>query len=356
MKIPFVNFGLQYKKIKPEIDKTIDDVLSRGDLILRKDVEEFEEKLAKYIGIQYAIGVNSGTDALLFSLLTTNIHQGDEVLVPAHTFFATIEAVIHCRRATPVLVDVGADLLMDLEDAERKITSNTKAIIPVHLAGNMVDMYKVMKLAAKYNLVVIEDACQALGAKQDKKAGSYGLTGCFSFYPAKILGAYGDAGAVVTNDPLTWMKIRLLRNHGGKPNNLFVGHNSRLDNLQAAILNTKFNHLDDWLVRRANIALSYNTNLKGIGDLVLPEMKEGRVWQDYIIRTNARDALFKFLQEKGIETIINRYPFPSEFQMPEYTQYIGKTSLRLPIAPELTDAQIKYVITQIQNFYEKIQG
>jgi len=349
-KVKFVNFPLQYKKIKKEIDAAIQDVLNRGDLILRKDVEEFEKTLADYVGTKYAIGVNSGTDALALSVKVL-VDPGDEVIVPAHTFFATIEAVTH-RRAIPVLVDVGPDLLMDMDDVENHITEKTKAIIPVHLAGSVCNMDKLLKIAMKYNLTIIEDAAQALGAKRgDKMAGSFGLTGCFSFYPAKMLGAYGDAGAITTNDWRIANTLRALRNHGGKPENEFEGFNSRLDNLQAAILNVKFKHLQGAIERRAEIAKMYLDGLKGINGLKLPPDTPGRVWQDFIIQ-NKMDGLYEYLKKRGIETIIDKYKFPNWYSIPSYTQYIGSTALRLPIAPELTDQEIKLVINTIKEFYE----
>jgi len=199
-KVRFVNYPLQYKILKKEIDKAIRIILERGDLILRKDVEEFEEKLADFTGVKYAVGLNSGTDALFLSLKAAGIGKGDEVITVSHTFVASIAVIIQAG-ATPVLVDVGGDYLMDAGRIERAISKKTKAIIPVHLNGRMCDMGKIIKIARKHKLIVIEDAAQALGAKfKGKMAGAFGLTGCFSFFPAKILGSFGDAGALTTNN------------------------------------------------------------------------------------------------------------------------------------------------------------
>ena len=199
-KIPFVNYPLQYRNLEEEISKAIKDVLNRGDLILRKDVEEFEKNLASFLGVKYAVGVNSCTDAMILSLKAAGIKEEDEVITVSHTFFATIEAIVHCG-AKPILIDVNEDFLMDADKIEKAITPKTRAIMPVHLNGRVCGMDKIMEIAEKNNLIIIEDAAQALGAMfENKKAGSFGLAGCFSFYPAKLLGAFGDAGAVVTND------------------------------------------------------------------------------------------------------------------------------------------------------------
>lgn len=191
-KVPFVGYRIQYQDLKKEINKTLKRVLSKGELILRKDVEDFEQNLAEFVGVKYAVGLNSGTDALFLSLKAANIGKGDEVITVSHTFVASIAAIVQAG-AKPVLVDVGHDFLMDIGEVERKITKKTKAIIPVHLNGRMCDMERLMKIARDYGLTVIEDAAQSLGASfEGKRAGAFGLTGCFSFYPAKILGCFGD--------------------------------------------------------------------------------------------------------------------------------------------------------------------
>ena len=229
-KVPFVDYPKQYHSIEKEIDAAIKEVLSKGDFILREQLRRFEDNLASFLGMDYAVGLNSGTDALYLSLLAAGIGHGDEVITVAHTFLATVGAIVNCG-AKPVLIDVRQDFNMDVDKVEEAITSQTKAIIPVHLNGRLCDMKKLMKIADKHNLIVIEDAAQALGATFDgKKAGSFGLTGCFSFYPAKVLGAAGDGGLVATNDKEVAEKIRALRDNGrvmGKDEVVGYGFNSR---------------------------------------------------------------------------------------------------------------------------------
>lgn len=379
-KVPFVNYRIQYQNLKKEIIKTTKRVLSRGDLILRKDVEDFEEKLADFVGVKYAVGLNSGTDGLFLSLKAAGIGKGDEVITVSHTFVASIAPIVHTG-AKPILVDVGDDFLMDLDRVKRVITKKTKAIIPVHLNGRMCDMRRLTSIARKYNLIIIEDAAQALGASfKEKIAGSFGLTGFFSFYPAKVLGCFGDGGAVTTNDSKISEKIRLLRDHGQKtPEGVasrrpygarktkitFFGWNSRLDNLQAAFLNMKFKYLKRWIKKRREIARTYNKGLAKIGELKLPPSPDSDpkffdVFQNYVLRVQGRDELFEFLKKKNIETLI-KDPIPlhwqkglslSRFHLP-YTEQLAKEVISLPMYPELTGAQIEYVIDRIKDFYSK---
>lgn len=364
-KVPFVNYPKNYQGLKKEILKTIDDVLSRGDLILRKDVEDFEKNIASFVGTKYAIGLNSGTDAMFFSLLAAGIGPGDEVITVSHTFVASIAVIVQAG-AKPILVDVGEDFVMDTEQLEKAITKKTKAIIPVHLNGRMCDMEKIIEIAKTNNLIVIEDAAQALGAKfRDKKAGSIGVTSCFSFYPAKILGSFGDGGAVTTNSKKIAEKIKLLRDHGQKTKKEIVcyGWNSRLDNIQAAILNMKFKYLPEWIKKRREIAKVYNKGLSGIKELKLPpapdlDSRFFDVFQNYVLRAQKRDKLFKFLKENGVETLI-KDPIPnhwqkglslSHFHLP-LTEQLAKEVISLPIFPELTNGEVKYVIDCIKKFY-----
>jgi dTDP-4-amino-4,6-dideoxygalactose transaminase len=357
-KVPFVNFPKQYQKIKPEIDKAIQSCLERGAFILQKDVEEFEKNLAQFVGTKYAIGLNCGTDALFFSLLTAGISKGDEVITVSETYIASITKIIHTG-AKPILIDVKDDLLMDVNEVEKVITPQTKAILPVHFAGSVCDMERLMEIAKKHNLIVIEDACQALGAKQKgKMAGSFGLTGCLSFYPAKILGAYGDAGAVVTNDEEIRNEIRLLRD-GGRKNKLHImrhGYNSLLDNIQAAVLNVKLKYLPGWIERRREIAKTYNEGLKDVPGLKLPK---SQTYQDYILLAPKRDELAEFLEERGVEVLV-RETIPNHlqeglgldhFKLPN-TERFAKEKIRLPIVPELTNEQAEYVIGCIKEFYQ----
>lgn len=367
-KVPFVNYPEHYRRIWDEVMEVIEGALSRGDLILRDQLRQFEENIASFIGVKYAVGVNSGTDALFLSLKAIGVGPGDEVITVAHTFVATVGVIVESG-ATPVLIDVGDDMNMDVEEVERAISPRTKAIIPVHLNGRMCDMGRLVEIANEHDLLVIEDAAQALGAKFDaKKAGSFGLTGCFSFYPAKILGAAGDGGLVVTNSEEIAEKIRLLRDHGQQRDTgsiLFYGFNSRLDNLQAAILNVKLKHLPEWIERRRELAGLYHKGLPDLQGLRLPPPPEsdGRffdVYQNYVIRSKERDSLVTCLRESDIEILIS-WPKPmhhhdalglKRFYLPK-TEQISNEVLSLPMYPELSDEQVDYVIKAIHNFHNE---
>lgn len=367
-KIPFADPATQYRRLKDEIDAAIEEVLSRGDLILRDQLRQFEENIASFVGADYAVGVNSGTDALFLSLRAAAVGPADEVITVAHTFVATVAVIVHCG-ATPVLVDVGEDFDMDVDQVEEAVTPRTKAIIPVHLNGRLCDMEKLMKVAAKYNLVVIEDAAQALGATFDgKKAGSFGLTGCFSLYPMKVLGATGDGGVVVTNDRGLAEKIRLLRDHGQRRTTgdiLYFGFNSRLDNLQAAILNVKLKHLPQWIERRRELANLYHQGLSDLSYLKLPPPPNspGRyfdVYQNYVVRAQDRDRLVAHLRECGIEVLIS-WPKPmhhqealglGHFHLPE-TEKISREVVSLPLNTEISNEQVEFVIDCVRNFYAR---
>lgn len=350
IKIRFFDPGLIYKTHKKEFDSEIQRVLSAGDLILRDDVERFEKRLARYCGTKYAVAVNSCTDALFLALKALKIGVGDEVLVPSRTFVATPQVIVQAG-ATPVFYDL---------DCKAKITEKTKAIIPVHIEGTFgANMKKLVKECKKYKVHIIEDAAQALGATQDgKKAGSFGIAGCFSFYPAKTLGCFGDGGGLVTNDKKLYEWVKGARNHFSKyvrsGEREFLpewGFNSRMDNLQAAILNVKFKYYNKILARRKEIAKMYDKALKNINNLELPLHTPGRVWQDYIVRTTKRDELFTFLKEQGIETLKNNYPFPVP-KLPQSQAYEDET-LRLPCNEVLTNKEVNYVIKKIKEFYNK---
>lgn len=344
MEVRFVDFPKQYRKNKQEIDNAISEVINSGRLILQQEVEEFEEKLAKFVGTKHAIGVNSGTDALFLSLKALGIGPGDEVITVGHTFHATVEAIVW-NGATPILVDVNeSDSMMNIQNVKDAITSRTRAIIPVHLMGDMVDMVALEGIALENNLLIIEDACQALGSEiNGRKAGAWGYTGCFSFYPAKILGSLGDAGAITTNDDLLAEELKNMRNHY-KYNPGKYGFNSRLDNLQAAVLSVKIDHIEEILQRREEIAKMYDKGLKGV---ILPHKRSGRVYQDYIIRTDKRDELADFLKKNGIETMKNDYHFPDELPKPEDTIDLERQTLRLPCNDVLEDEEINYVIEKV---------
>lgn len=340
--VRFFNPALGYQKIKPEIDRAIQSVLERGDLVLRKDLEEFEENLAKYTGKEYAVGVNSGTDALYLSLWALGIKPGDEVIVPSHTFVATAQVVAQLG-ATPVMVDVEDNLLVSPVAVAGALTKKTKAIIPVHLTGAVADVEDMLA----FDTPIIEDAAQALGAT----GVGFGVTQCYSFYPAKILGAYGDAGAITTDDEDLAALFKDLRHHYKKDYSEW-GINSRLDNMQAAILNVKMQYLAEAQLVRATIAEKYRDGLKDVKDIRLPEYSEGRVWQDYIIRArdeDDRDALFDFLKRQGIETMMNEYPMPVD-KSPNALRIEGET-LRIPCNENLTDEEVEYVITNIRKYF-----
>lgn len=351
MKVDFVNYPKQHAKYKDEIESAILRVCNSRARILQNEVKTFEESLAKYVGTKYAVGLNSGTDALFLVLKALGIGEGDEVITVGHTFHATIEA-IKWNGATPVLVDVGEDGMMDIEAFKKAITEKTKAVIPVHLMGDMVDMQKLRdnnwNPYSKSHIKIIEDACQALGSEfNGHKAGSRGVAGAFSFFPAKILGAYGDAGAVTTNDENLYNELKNMREHYKYSETPNYGFNSRLDELQAAILNVKLKYLPDMIKRRQEIADLYDIGLKGV---TLPTKREGRVYQDYIIRTDKREELSTYLKGWGIETLKNDYHFP--IPKPEGTVKLESETLRLPCNDVLTDEEIKYVIEKINEFFK----
>jgi len=364
-KVSFVGYVAQYKSLEKEIDAAIKEVLSKGDLILRRQVQDFEDTMASFLGVKYAVGVSSGTDALHLALRSAGLVRGDEVITVAHTFVASIAAIVHCG-ATPVLVDVGDDMNMDVNQVEKAISQKAKAILPVHLNGRLCDMGELMKVAQKHNLIVIEDAAQALGATFDgKKGGSFGLAGCFSFYPAKLLGAAEDAGLVATNDKVLADKVHFLRDHGrrGKDELIGYGFTNRLDNLQAAILNVKMKYVPRWIQRRREIADFYYNELSDIPDVKLPPRSDEHfvdVYQNYVLRVSERDRLASYLREKGVETIISN-PIPvhhqralglSHFHLP-YTEQLAKEVISIPLIPELSDEQVEYVIQTIRDFYIK---
>jgi dTDP-4-amino-4,6-dideoxygalactose transaminase len=370
-KVPFVDLPTQYKNLEKELKVLLDDVLfTRADFIMRSDLREFERIIAEYVGTKYAVGLNSGFDALLLSVKATGIGLGDEVITVAHTFVATVAAIVHCN-ATPVLVDVGKDHNMDMDQLEKAITPHTKGIIPVHLNGRVCDMDRLMDIATKHKLIVIEDAAQALGANfGGKKAGSFGLTGCFSLYPMKMLGGAGDGGIIVTDDEKIAQEMRFLRDHCQNRETGEItgyGFNSRLDNIQAAILNLKFKYLPQWIERRREIANIYHQGLSGISDIILPPPPQTNgqyfdVFQNYVVCTKDRDRLVAYLKEDcDIEVLIS-WPIPmhhhealelSHFKLPN-TEKISREVVSLPMNTEINNEQVEYVIDCVTNFYKKL--
>jgi len=365
-KVPFVNYPEHYRRLWDEVMGVVTEVLSRGDLILRDQLRHFEENVAAFVGVKYAVGLNSGTDALYLSLLAANIGPGQEVITVAHTFVATV-SVIHYSGATPILIDIGDDYNMHIDQIEKAISPRTKAIMPVHLNGRLCDMKKLMKIAKKHNLIVIEDAAQALGASfEGKKAGSFGLTGCFSFYPAKILGTAGDGGMMVTDSEDVAEKVRLLRDHGVQRTTgdiLLYGFNSRLDNLHAAILDAKLRHLPQWIERRRELANLYHKGLSNLPQIKLPVPPDSQnhyfdVFTNYVIRARDRDRLVAYLKENGVEVLIS-WPKPmhhhealnlKHFNLP-MTEQISREVISLPLFPELSNEQVEFVVDAIHKFY-----
>lgn len=367
-RVPFVNYPEHYRRIWDEVIYAISSALSNGDLILRDQLRQFEENVASFVGSKYALGLNSGTDAILLSLKAAEVGPGDEVITVAHTFVATVSVIVQCG-AKPILVDVGDDMNLDIEQVAKVITPKTKAIIPVHLNGRMCDMEGLMEIANEHNLLIIEDAAQAMGATFDGKgAGSFGLTGCFSFYPAKMLGAAGDGGIAVTNNEEIAERIRLLRDHGYQRSTgdiLCYGYNSRLDNIQGAILDVKLKYLPEWIERRRELARLYHQGLSDLQEIKLPPQPDSDVrffdvYQNYVIRAKERDRLVNYLKESGIEVLVS-WPKPmhhhtalglENFHLPK-TEHLSNEVLSLPMYPELNVEQVKFTIDAICKFYGK---
>ncbi len=369
MNIPLVDLKAQYKAIKSEIDQAVAQVIESGGFILGSEVKAFEEELAAYLGVKYAVGVASGTDALHLALLACGIKAGDEVITTPFTFVATAESIARCG-ALPVFVDINPRTYnIDPRKIEPKINKRTKAILPVHLYGEPADMGPVLELAKKYNLRLVEDCAQALGAEyKGEKVGSFGDAGCLSFFPSKTLGAYGDGGMVVTNSSETAEKVDMLRKHGSKVSYYYLlhGFNSRLDALQAAILRVKLKHLDDWNRRRREKALLYAQRLSQINGIVLPysEKHSLSAFSYYTIRVKDfridRSKLRQHLESKGIQTIIY-YPLslhlqevykplgykPGDFPESESAQ---EQVLSLPMYPELNEEQIEAIVNAVAEF------
>jgi len=365
-KVLFVDPAKSYRMIKDEIDRVFADVLSKGNLVIREELESFEKNLAQFVGTKYAVGLGSGYDALLVSLVYLDLKPGDEVIVPAHTFVATASAVVNAG-GKPVLVDVAQDFNIDPNKIEESITPKTKAVIPVHLNGRLCDMDVIMPLAEKCNLAVIEDACQSLGATfKGRKSGTFGLTGCWSFYPFKLLGCYGEGGAVTTDDSDVARMVRLYRYNGeDRETHAYHYHGASclLDNLQAAFLDVKLKHLPDWIKRRQYIAESYRKGLGDIKEIRLPHFDDHRfvdAYQNYVIRTERGDELVDHLDKNGVEVIVQyRTPYYryealelEDRGFPE-TEAICCEVISLPMNVEITDDQVDYVINSVRTFFNR---
>jgi dTDP-4-amino-4,6-dideoxygalactose transaminase len=363
MKVPFVDLKAQYLNHKEELDAAILDVVGNTAFVAGRYVVRFESEFAKYIGGKNCLAVANGTDAIEIALSALCVGAGDEVIVPANTFFATAEAV-HNIGAEVVFIDCEPNFYnIDLSKIEEKITPRTKAIIPVHLYGLPADMDAVMAIARKHNLKIIEDCAQAHGAKyKDRTVGTFGDAATFSFYPGKNLGAYGDAGAIVTNDDAVAERCRLIANHGQptKYRHTIIGRNSRMDGIQAAVLSVKLRHLDDWLDARRARAARYNELLAGCG-IALPTSPEERThtYHLYVIRVKDRDAVAAKLNEAGIDTGLHyptALPFlecysstgyqPSDFPVAHAQM---NELLSLPMYAELTDTMVEYVCDNLKS-------
>ena len=382
-KVPFVNLSLQHQPIQSQIEQVIGEIIQRGDFILGQALAEFETAFAAASGVQYGVGVACGTDAIALGLQACGIHPGDEIIIPANTFIATVIAVIQAK-ATPILVDCDPDTaLIDLTAAETAITSKTKAIIPVHLYGQMVSPSQLLDLANRHEIIIFEDAAQAhLAEREGYRAGSIGKAAAFSFYPSKNLGCFGDGGMLITNDAELAQKMRTLRNYGAPSKYLHteIGTNSRLDNLQAAVLNVKLPYLEKWNRDRTLAAQHYNTLLEPLKHKgIIPianHSNTGHIYHLYVIRITeksplakpaptgaaptkriARNTLQAKLAQEGIQTGIH-YPVPCHLQ-PAYpnlgnpgdfphTEALCEQILSLPMYPGLSNTQIEQVVKAIE--------
>ena len=388
MKVPLLDLKLQYASLKKELDEALIKVAESQYFILGPEVESLEKNLASYLGSKYAIGVSSGTDALLIALMAIDIKPDDEVILPTFSFFATA-GVVARMNAIPVFTDIDpVTFNIDPSDVERKITKRTKAIIPVHLYGQSADMDPIMKIAERHSLKVIEDAAQAIGVqyKDGKRVGTIGDIGCYSFFPSKNLGGFGDGGLVVTDNDELGERLKIMRVHGGKPKyyHKVIGGNFRLDAIQAAVLNVKLPHLDEWSRKRRENAALYTklfhdsglSEIEGMmafdknNFVLLPKAvyadsghKNHHIYNQYVIRSKKRDGLRKYLTDHGIGTEIY-YPVP--FHRQEcfaylkckdsdypHSNFAAENSLALPIYPELTNEQIGFVVDSIAEFMEQ---
>ena len=333
--IPFVNLKKEYESISNEVDLAVNRVLKKGNFILGEEVKKFEDDFSSYMGSKYSIGVNSGSDALFYAIKALGIGNGDEVITVSHTFISTVDGIVK-NGAKPVFVDIDPETYcMDASKIEDKITERTKAILPVHLYGHPADMGQIQEIANEYELFLVEDACQAHGAEYNgKKVGSIGDIGCFSFYPTKNMGAYGDGGIAVTDNEEIEERLRLLRNYGQSKKNYhdFVGYNSRLDEIQAAVLRVKLKYIDQWNEKRRKTAKLYNELL---AEVVKPVEKDyaKHVYHLYVIRHKKRDNIQQYLLNNEIQSQIH-YPCPVHNQK----AYSNRGySLKLPLTEKITD-------------------
>lgn len=373
LNVPFLDLRSQYLTIRDDVRAALDAVCESQHFILGQRVTALEQEIARYCGTRYAVGVSSGTDALLSALMALGIGPGDEVITTPYTFFATSGSIVRVG-ARPVFVDIDpVSLNLEPSQVEDRVTPKTKVLLPVHLFGRCAEMAPFLSLAARHHLTIIEDAAQAIGAETDngQRAGGIGTLGCLSFYPTKNLGAFGDGGMVLTNDPKLTDLLRSLRQHGseGQYHHPRVGGNFRLDELQAAVLLVKLRSLDRWTEARQARASRYNDAFRALGfegpdGLTLPEIpKTGRhVFNQYVLRTRRRDELARFLSSRGISTAVY-YPKPLHLQdcfaflghkeadFPE-AERAAREALALPVYPELTEEMQTYVIEAVGAFFQ----
>ena len=373
-KIPYIGFNRQFENLKEGYIREFKKVMKKGDFVLRNDVRKFEKNMSKFLKVKYVVSVNSCSDALLLSLGSLGLKKNSEVICVAHTYVATLSAIVHVG-LKPVLVDIGEDYNIDVEKIEKHITKKTKVILPVHLYGRSCNMDRVMQIAKKYNLIVVEDVAQSFGAKyKNKMAGTFGTAGCFSLHPIKSFGGAGDGGFITTNNKKIYEKIFRHRNHAqGKRKSKILemqrydiehyGVCSRLDNLQAALLNIKFQSIRNFIKKRRKIASIYSSQLNNL-PLKLPSRyinnKNFDVYNSYVIRTNKRKKLFEYLRRKKIEVLIY-WPKPlykhrglklGSKILPE-SEKICKEIISLPIYPEMSMGEINFVVKSIKNFFNK---
>lgn len=365
-KVKYVGLQRSYISNKKEIDEAFCRVMNDGSFILRDDVKEFEDSICKFVGAKYAVGVNSGTDALFLSCKVAGITEGDEVLTVGHTFVATLSAIYHCG-AKAVLIDITDDYNIDVSKIEEKITKNTKAIIPVHLNGRACQMDKIVEIAKRHDLIIIEDACQSVGAKyKNKQVGTFGRFGCFSLHPMKSLNCAGDGGYIIMDNENDYKRLISLRNHGQSSDKKIIyeyGYSSRLDNLQAAIASIRLKDLSKNNERRRYFANKYEESLSSL-PIILPPNELNDTYYDvfnsYVIRTVKRDELYKFLIENKIEVFIHiSEPLSNQKSLDidgldlNNNRKICTEILSLPLYPELTEEEFNYVIVKIKEFFKE---
>lgn len=363
-KVPFVDPKKHYQSLKSAIDCAIEDCLAKGDLISRQQLRDFEAHFASFVGVKYAVGLNSGYHALQFSLQAAGVGPGDEVITAAHTFVATVSAIVNVG-ATPILAEVSDDYNLDPDALQAALTPRTKAVIPVSLNGRVCKMDRILEITGRNHLQVIEDSAQALGAEfKGRRAGSFGLTGCFSFYPFKLLGGFGDGGAITTDDPDVARMVERLRYNGEDRQTGEYHHHGQtalLDNVQAAVLDVKLRHLPDWIEHRRKIARLYYRGLETISALTLPPYDgDGHfdAFQNFVIRARERDRLREHLRQEGIETLVS-WPKPmwqhKGLGLPDPrlpgTERICREVLSLPMSAETTPEQVEMTVRSIRKFF-----